>query len=214
MTKPKPHKPESIQTDPLAETSQLEPAGDLSTDTESTIPIETASHPNTKPLVESVETELDSARREAREYLEALQRMKAEFDNFRKRMAKERQRLAELHQSIVLEAILPALDSFDAALHNPDHSDGETVLKGLRLIYEGLMRDLSKLEFSKMDIIGKPFDPELSEALMTQPTDAADPDTIIGLVSSGYLFKGQVLRPARVVVAVPLETPAKECDES
>jgi len=149
------------------------------------------------------ETELEKSRRQAREYLESLQRLKAEFDNYRKRTARERQRLAELHQSLVLENLLPTLDSFDAALDKAEHTDTESVLHGMRMIYEGLMASLKKLEFEKMDILGDVFNPERAEALMTQPTDDHAPDTVIGVISAGYMFKGRVLRPARVVVSVP-----------
>jgi len=152
---------------------------------------------------------LEQARKEARDYLDSLQRLKAEFDNFRKRTAKERQRLAELHQSLVLEAILPTLDSFEAALKKSDHSDGESVYQGLRMIHDGLMASLRKMDFDKVSIAGKPFDPELAEALMTVPTDEHPPDTVVDVISEGYQFKGRVLRPARVVVAAPARSAAE-----
>lgn len=157
-----------------------------------------AAEPSETPL-----SELEKIQKESREYLDSLQRLKAEFDNFRKRTVKERQRLAELHQSLVLEAILPTLDSFDAALKKTDHSDGESVFQGLRMIYDGLMASLNKIDFKKMELVGDPFDPEKAEALMTQPTETHDPDTVIDVISEGYTFKGRVLRPARVVVSAP-----------
>jgi len=165
--------------------------------------------------VEKVETELEKATREAREYLESLQRLKAEFDNYRKRMVKDRQRSAELHQSIVIEAVLPALDSFDAALTGQTDTKADNLLEGLKLIYDGLISSLEKIGLKKLDIMQKPFDPEYAEALMTQPSDDVEPETIIGVISSGYMFKDKVLRPARVVVskAVPQEEEEEQTEQ-
>ncbi|MCD4653129.1 nucleotide exchange factor GrpE [bacterium] len=146
-------------------------------------------------------SELEEAQEKARDYLDSLQRLKAEFDNYRKRMAKDRQKVAEFHQSIVLEAILPTLDSFDAALPNNGSSDDDKIYEGLKLIYDGLKTSLNKLGFQKVDVLGKPFDPEIAEALMTQPCEDEEPDTIVGVIATGYSFKGRILRPARVVVS-------------
>lgn len=152
----------------------------------------------------SPESDLEKAQRESREYLDSLQRLKAEFDNFRKRMAKERQRSAEMHQSIVIEAVLPTLDNFDAAFQKTESASGDSVYEGLKMIHDGLVNALEKLQLKRLDVVGKPFDPEIAEALMTQPTADSEPDTIIGEISAGYQFKDRILRPARVVVASAL----------
>jgi molecular chaperone GrpE len=149
---------------------------------------------------------LEAARNEAKDYLDSLQRLKAEFDNFRKRMAKERQKMAQFHQSVVLEAILPSLDSFDAALRNPDKDVSVEVSRGLKLIYDGLMDNLSRLDFKRMNLLGKPFDPEVAEAVLIQQTDTCEPNLVIGEISAGYLFKQSVLRAARVVVSAPVDS--------
>ncbi|MBN1879130.1 nucleotide exchange factor GrpE [bacterium] len=152
-----------------------------------------------EPSVE--ETPLETATRQASEYLDALQRLKAEFDNFRKRVAKEKQRLAEFYQASVLEALLPTLDSFDAALQKSSvAADGE-LHKGLTMIYDALMDQLSKLDFHRLDLLNTQFDPEVAEALMIQASETIDPDTIIGEIAAGYKFKNMILRPARVVVS-------------
>lgn len=155
-----------------------------------------------EPAAEPVpETPLETATRQAAEYLDALQRLMAEFDNYRKRMVKEKQRLAEVYQATVLQAILPALDSFDAALKHASGSPSEDAAKGIGLIYSVMMDNLGKLDFRKMNLLNTPFDPELAEAIMVQPTEEIEPGLVMGEISTGYTFKGNVLRPARVVVS-------------
>ncbi len=163
--------------------------------------IEAEAQQSAESSEEQVSDPLETARREAREYLDSLQRLKAEFDNFRKRMAKERSKMAQFHQSVVLEAILPTLDSFDAALRNPGADVSGNTYQGLKLIYDGLMENLSKLGFKRMEVVDKPFDPEIAEAILVQETETHDPNTVIGEISAGYYFKETVLRAARVVVS-------------
>ena len=158
------------------------------------------------------ETPLETATRQAAEYLDALQRLMAEFDNYRKRMAKERQRLAEVYQATVLQAILPALDSFDAALQQATTGVSEDSSKGLAMIYSALMSSLGKLDFQKMNLLNSPFDPELAEAIMIQPVANVEPGMVIGEISTGYRFKGNVLRPARVVVSAEAQSPGAPSD--
>jgi len=155
-------------------------------------------------------SEIEKANLKAQEYLDSLQRLKAEFDNYRKRSAKDRQKLAELQQSIVLEALLPTLDSFDAALPAADSSTDTDIYKGFMLIHAGLVSTLEKLGVQKMDLLNKPFNPETAEALMTQPSQDVEPDTIIGIIAAGYTFKEKVLRPARVVVSSAPEEPEND----
>lgn len=165
-------------------------------------PVGDAADAEREPAVEAVpETPLETATRQAAEYLDALQRLMAEFDNYRKRMAKEKQRLAEVYQATVLQAILPALDSFDAALQHTANSSAGDTAKGISLIYSVMMENLGKLDFKKMNLLNTRFDPELSEAIMVQPTEEVEPGFVIGEISAGYIFKGNVLRPARVVVS-------------
>ena len=153
---------------------------------------------------------LEKAQKEASEYRDTLQRLKAEFDNFRKRMAKERCRLTDIHQAVVLEAILPALDSFDAALNSPEIDETNEVFQGLKLIYDVLMQNLEKLGFHKMDLLNTDFDPEKSEALMVQQTDTVEPGIVIAEISAGYMFRKSILRPARVVVSCTPEVSEEE----
>jgi len=145
---------------------------------------------------------LETANAKADEYLETLQRLKAEFDNFRKRTDKERTRLIEIHQSTVLEKLLPTLDSFDAALQKIEPDQENDFVKGIRLVYEGLMDTLMKLGLERIETLGKPFDPEIAEALMTMPAGENEPDSVVNEIASGYRFKNRVLRPAKVIVAV------------
>ncbi len=150
---------------------------------------------------EKLRKELERVQAQAKQYLDTMQRLKAEFDNYRKRMEKERKRLSELHQSIVIEALFPTLDAFDAALEKSPEGDIAEFREGMKLVHQGLMDQLRKLGLERMELLGKPFDPELADAMMTAPSDEYPPDTIIQVVTAGYRFKNRVIRPGKVVVA-------------
>jgi molecular chaperone GrpE len=125
------------------------------------------------------------------EYLDALQRVKAEFDNFKKRTAKERVELSTRANAMLAEKLLPVLDAFDGAVSH-GASDVEP-------IYKSLVDILEKEGLERMAPEGQEFDPNLHEAVMHEPGDGGEP-VVTETLRTGYLWKGQVLRPAMVKV--------------
>lgn len=149
---------------------------------------------------ETGEDGLEAARAEADLYREHLQRLQAEFDNYRKRVLREQTSAVELAAQPVIRRLLEVLDDFDLALmHAQDRPDFDRFLHGVELVYAKLLDTLRTEGLERMDAQGKPFDPELHEALMQSGDGDGDP-VVADVLRPGYTLKGRVLRPAGVRV--------------
>jgi molecular chaperone GrpE len=143
---------------------------------------------------------LDDPAAEAARYRDHLQRLQAEFDNYRKRVLREQTSAVELAAQPVLRRLLEVLDDFDLALmHAQDRPDFDRFLHGVELVYAKLVDTLRGEGLERMDAEGKPFDPELHEALMQSGDGDGDP-VVADVLRPGYTLKGRVLRPAGVRV--------------
>jgi molecular chaperone GrpE len=152
------------------------------------------------PGSEAEDDDLESARARADQYREHLQRLQAEFDNYRKRVLREQTSAVELAAQPVLRRLLEVLDDFDLALmHAQDRPDFDRFLHGVELVYAKLLDTLRAEGLERMDADGKPFDPELHEALMQSGEGDGDP-VVADVLRPGYTLKGRVLRPAGVRV--------------
>ena len=135
------------------------------------------------------------------EYLDTLRRVQAEFENYRKRVIKEQTALVDRATSGLVEQLLPVLDSFELALKNLDSDDSEdieSVRKGVELVYAELLGVLEKAGLSRIEAEGKPFDPNVHEAVMQEDGDGEP--VVTDVLRTGYTLKGRVLRPAMVKV--------------
>jgi len=142
--------------------------------------------------------ELERARAEAAEYRDHLQRLQAEFDNYRKRVLKEQTRAVHLAAQPVVSRLLEVLDEFDLALMAAERSpDFEQFRRGVELVYAKLVDSLRAEGLERTDAEGKPFDPAEHEALM-QTGEAEGEPHVAEVFRPGYRFKGSVLRPASV----------------
>ena len=136
------------------------------------------------------------------ELRQMLQRRQADFDNYRKRIEKERSEDARRTTARLIEGIIPILDGFEQALAAHKEPAYEGYRKGFELIYKQLLENLSKLGVERVDPVGKPFDPHAHQAMdRTETSEHAD-GTILQVFQPGYVFHGRVLRPALVRVAV------------
>jgi len=142
--------------------------------------------------------ELSRTRSEAAEYRDHLQRLQAEFDNYRKRVLKEQTRAVELAAQPVMLRLLEVLDEFDLALMAAERTpDVERFRKGVELVYAKLADSLRAEGLERIDAEGKPFDPAEHEALMQSGEPEGEPH-VAEVFRSGYRLKGSVLRPASV----------------
>lgn len=147
-----------------------------------------------------LQKELDQLAMEKAELQDRLLRAQAEFQNFRKRVEKERGELYEYASMEAVRALLPVLDDFERSL-KVESSDKEYV-KGMELIYQRFSDGLKKLGLEPIISAGQPFDPHVHHAVDTVETEEAPPDTVLEEFQRGYNFKGRMLRPAMVKVAV------------
>ena len=138
--------------------------------------------------------------RERDEYLDALQRLKAEFDNFRKRTESERAAQAVRASEGLVKELLPVLDDLERALVAAEDHEEAKLEDGVRLVHRSLADLLARVGLTEIDTDGA-FDPHVHEALLAQPVDGAEPGSVVQVLQKGYLLGDRVLRPARVVVA-------------
>jgi molecular chaperone GrpE len=150
----------------------------------------------------SVEEQLERARKEAAEHLDDLRRLKAEFENYRKRVLKEQTQVVERASERLIERLLPVLDNFELALLAADRTkDYEALVKGVEMVFGELMELLHREGLQKIDALGKPFDPALHEAVLEVGEGPADGDAYVAeVLRNGYTLKGRVIRPAMVKV--------------
>ena len=154
----------------------------------------------TSPAEPGASSELEAARREAAEYLDHLRRLQAEFDNYRKRVLKEQTLAIELASEPVMRRLLEVLDDFELALMAAaDKPDFDRFLHGVELVYAKLAESLKAEGLRKIEADGKPFDPEMHEALM-QSGDGDGEPVVADVLRPGYTLRGRVIRPAGVRV--------------
>jgi molecular chaperone GrpE len=136
------------------------------------------------------------------ELRQTLLRRQADFDNYRKRIEKERFEDSKRATARVIEGLIPIIDGFENALAAHREAEYENYRKGFELIYKQLLDNVTRLGAERIDPVGKPFDPHLHQAVdRAETTDHAD-GTILQVFQPGYVFHGRVLRPAMVRVAV------------
>jgi len=154
--------------------------------------------PETAPE-ETAEPDLEQVTRERDEYLDALQRLKAEFDNYRKRTARDQQQLmTRAHERLVKE-LLPVLDDLERALAAAEEHEEAQLEEGVRLVHRSLVDALRKEGLAEIETEG-PFDPNVHEALLSQPDDEKESGAILDVLQKGYRIGDKVVRPARVIV--------------
>lgn len=147
-------------------------------------------------------TELTKLANDLDDLRQTLLRRQADFDNYRKRIEKERSEDSKRATARVIEGLIPVLDGFEHALAAHREAEYENYRKGFELIYKQLLDNVSRLGAERVEPTGKMFDPHLHQAMdRTETTDYED-GTILQVFQPGYLFHGRVLRPALVRVAI------------
>ena len=135
-----------------------------------------------------------------------LLRLAADFENFKKRAARERQEYVQLANERLIAELLPILDDLERALSAAEQHEEAQLEDGVRLVHRSLAGLLQRHGVAPIETDGK-FDPHVHEALLSQPSEAEE-GSVIDVVQKGYKLGDRVVRPARVVVAGPQETDA------
>jgi molecular chaperone GrpE len=149
--------------------------------------------------------ERDKLLKEKQETYDRLLRNQAEFDNARRRAERERSEFVQYAGMEMVREILPVVDDFERALQSGAtlcEGPAKDYIKGIELIYQRLVDRLTKVGLEPMDSAGKLFDPNLHQAVERVETDDVPDQTILSEFQRGYLFKGRLLRPSMVKVAV------------
>ncbi|SES66588.1 molecular chaperone GrpE [Anaerobranca gottschalkii DSM 13577] len=151
-------------------------------------------------------SEIEKLTKEKEELFNRLQRLQADFENFRKRMTKEKTEILNFANADLVTALLPVLDNFQRALSGQEKNldkNGEYLkfLEGIQMIYRQFKDILEKEGLKEIDCLDKPFDPNFHEAIM-QVEDIDKPEnTVVEVLQTGYTFKDKLIRPAMVKVS-------------
>jgi len=149
----------------------------------------------------------------ADEYFDKLLRVSADYDNYRKRMARERQDTIKFANESLITKLLPVLDNFEAALTaaNSNKNVGvESLITGVSMIYNQLKNILLESGVEEINAVNQPFDPSMHEAVCEQETTDVPPGHVLTQIRKGYKLNSKLIRPATVIVA---KAPAKSGDK-
>ena len=133
---------------------------------------------------------------------QTLLRRQADFDNYKKRIERERAEDNKRATARVIEGLIPVIDGFEHALAAHREAEYENYRRGFELIYKQLLENVAKLGAERVEPVGKPFDPHLHQAVDRTETVEHEDGTVLQVFQPGYVFHGRVLRPAMVGVAV------------
>lgn len=137
---------------------------------------------------------------DVKNYLEQLQRLQAEFANYRKRIEREKLELSNFYKSELVSSLLPIIDDFERMLNHANDNNNE-LLTGVRLIFQKFMDILQTQGLKPIVAVGQKFDPAIHEALVVEQTDNGDDEVVVEEWQKGYFFNDRLIRPAQVKVS-------------
>lgn len=155
--------------------------------------------------------ELEQQRQQTMAYLDQLQRLQAEFQNYRRRVTQEKQQATTRGKEDVLRALLPILANLHLAVQHAEQ-DAHAVRQGVQMIWQQCEGFLREQGLERVTTVGEPFDPQRHEVLSAVPaTDETPANTVVSEIKAGYFLDGRLLCPAQVVVAqATASSPASE----
>lgn len=148
--------------------------------------------------------EIEALKKERDDLFDRLLRKQAEFENYRKRMDREKAEYVQFASADLVKELLNALDSFDLAIRNAaaEGKSGANMLRGFELIYKQIQDTLTRFGLKPLEVKGKKFDPNFHQAVSTKATNEAEENTVVEEMRKGYTLNGRLLRPAMVTVSV------------
>jgi molecular chaperone GrpE len=162
--------------------------------------------------IEELRKKLEEKEKELKEHHDRLLRLAADFDNYKKRAAKDKEEWTKFANEDLIRAVLPFIDNLERAInHAQKVSDTGVLIEGVRLTLQQLLQTLNKFGLSAFESLGKPFDPAVHEAMLVIETDQHEPNRVVEEFQKGYLLKDRLLRPATVSVS---KAPDKEARTS
>jgi molecular chaperone GrpE len=156
--------------------------------------------------IEELKKKLEEKEKEFTEHHDRLLRLAADFENYKKRAAREKEDWAKFANEDLIRAILPFIDNLERAVNHAEKvADTGVLIEGVRLTIQQLLQALNKFGLSSFQSVGKPFDPAVHEAMLVVETDKHEPDQVVEEFQKGYLLNDRLLRPATVSVSKTLE---------
>jgi molecular chaperone GrpE len=190
----------------LDETLSEEPAGAGETDSpearvdEAGDVAESAADSSSEPEI-PIQSEAQALQKERDNWADQLLRARAEFDNYRKRMARETERIRQVAAKGLIRDILPVVDHLELAMKHADDHPG-ALAEGVAMVLRQFQEALGKHGLQPIPAVGEPFDPNVHEAVMQRESKDAPPESVLEEFQKGYRLGQMVLRPAKVVVSV------------
>ncbi len=146
-----------------------------------------------KDKKEKISKQLEKKQEELEQTTDLLKKVQADFENYQKRVEKEKEQFTQYASLDIVKELLPVLDSFDLALKNSDNED-------IKALYNQIFQILSSKGLQKIDAMDEMFDPYLHEAVMQEKSDKPN-NTIIEEMQTGYKFKDRIIRPTKVKIS-------------
>ena len=164
--------------------------------------------------IKELKKKLEEKEKEVKENYDRLLRVAADFDNYKKRIIKEKEEWTKFANEDLIKAVLPLIDNLERATnHSKKLEDVQTLVEGVKLTLQQLLQTLNKFGLSSIESLGKPFDPAFHEALYAIETDQQQPNQVMEEFQKGYLLNDRLLRPATVSVSkLPKEEEGKETE--
>ncbi len=158
------------------------------------------------PKIKNIKTKelqakIDELETQSQDYLDKLLRLKAEFENYKKRMLKEQSLAVKYAAENIVHRLLPIVDDLDRALLAiNDGLEATKIIEGVRLTHQDIRKLLEEHLVEEIDPLGESFNPEEHEALLAVEAEDKDEDTIVAVLQKGYKLDGKVVRPAKVTI--------------
>lgn len=163
----------------------------------------------TAPAVEeaaaepTLEEQLVAREKEARDNWDRFLRERADLENYRKRVSREKEELLNYGNKSLIEEILPVVDNMERALAHAPEEGQAAVIEGIRMTHGMLVTALRKFGVTPIEAVGTPFDSAFHQAMAQVPSDDYPPNTVVEEYQKGYMLKERLLRPAMVTVSTP-----------
>jgi len=156
--------------------------------------------------IDQIKRKLEEKEKEIKEHHDRLLRLAADFENYKKRAAREKEDWTKFANEDLIRAILPFIDNLERAVnHAQKVADTGVLIEGVRLTIQQILQALNKFGLSPFQSVGEPFDPSVHEAMLVVETDKHEPNQVVEEFQKGYLLNDRLLRPATVSVSKPQE---------
>ncbi len=156
--------------------------------------------------IAELKKKLEEKEKEIKEHHDRLLRLAADFENYKKRAAREKEDWTKFANEDLLRVILPFIDNLERAIdHAQKVADTGVLIEGVRLTIQQILQTLNRFGLSSFQSVGKPFDPAVHEAMLVVETDKHEPNQVVEEFQKGYLLHDRLLRPATVSVSKPPE---------